>query len=206
MNLYDLKEKKPVSVHDKEVANYLTLEGDRYAPLKGHKYMVVDEKTEEANEVLGENLRQQMGEGRTITSPHRYAVRQELKAEKSQVGQFFKSMGNEALLLGLGDIGNQASNPWEELIAEEEKELFGTAKTAGAVVGNVAPFLIPALWGGAAAKMVGKTALQQGIKKALKGGAKGAKYIPSGAAIRASMGSAKKLGEWFAKGVGKPLS
>ena len=195
MQVYDLNQKKAIEVKDNDADKYLLLEGDRYVPVKGYKYMVVDEKSGEGQQVLGENLRAAMGDGKTLTSIDRYAVRKELQADRSQTGEFFKQMGNEALLLGLGDLSkDKPQNAFQEMIVEEEKNLFGKAHTAGTVAGTIAPFLAGGV--GGLARLAGKGAAKAAVRTALKGAGK----LPSSSiGMKLPLKAAEKGGEAFSK-------
>ena len=189
LQIFDLKEKKAVSVKDTDVNNYLLLEGDRYVPVQGQKYMVIDEKTGDGQEVLGENLRQAMGDGKTLTSLERYSVRKQLEAQRSQAGEFFKQTANEALTLGLADLLKQKpSNPFEQMIVDEEQKIFGKAKTAGTIAGNILPFLLGGVGGMA---RLGAKAQVKLLTSVLKGVGK----LPSAQVLKATLKGSEKAGK-----------
>ena len=179
LKLYDQKERKVVEVKEDDILSKITLDTGRFTPVQGEKYMVYDKNTGEANQVLGENLNQALGNGKNITTPELYTIRKQLQEDHSQLGQFAKSFYNEAVLLGLG--GDKPKNEWERKVKEEKEKLFGTAQTAGKWAGVLAPFLA-----GGVAGLV-KTGAKQVAKNVVKKGLQGAGKLPSALAIKGTM-------------------
>ena len=195
--LFNLTTKQPEEFTPKEAYSRLNLEQDKYAPIKDEKYFM-ENKDGRMQEVLGQNVFSSMGDGYRLQDEDTYAIRKQLRAENSQVGQFAKSMVGEALTFGLyDDIVNAPKNPLEEEIKRNRDEIFGTARQAGEITGMIAPFALGGI--GGIARLAGKGVIKQAVRTGLKGVGK----APSGLLVSGALKAAKGAGEKAAKIVAK---
>ena len=206
--LFDLKTNAAVEFKEDDAAMRLNLDGERYVPIKGEKYAIKDNETDQVEEVLGENLRQAFGNNKSLLNFERYAIRKQLESEQSSFGQALKSAANSALTLDLAPefwgLRGRPENPWEEKVKEVETELFGGAQSKGAIVGDILPFLAGGLGGilRAGAKKATKAGVKAGLKRA-ETASKVAGALPSAQAIKAQLKLSNKAGDLALKGAKK---
>ena len=202
IKLYDYQTKAPVDFEDADAIMKLSLEGDRYFPIKDRKYAVEDRHTGEVSEILGQDLRQNMGSGKNLLDFNRHTARKQALSERSQSGQFLKSLAGEALTLGIADFEKRKiNNPWDKIVAKEEEQIFGTARSLGSMAGGILPFLLGGLGG---VIRGGASSIVKGVtKSALKGVGKA---TPSSIALKASLGASEKLGKKLAQYGGQSVA
>ena len=198
----NFKTNQIVELPEDDAGHYLVLESEKYGPVRNEKYIVVDKETDEAEVVLGENLYQSLGEGKTLTNFDRYMTRKQLQAEHSQFGEGAKAALWEAVTLGVKDaMKSDPDSPLEKMQDEVYQELFGTARGVGKGVGVIAPFaagygaLRLGVKGGLKLlkpllKTIGKAPSAKVLKEVIKVSDKGGKLAAKGAA---KLGAGKRV-------------
>ena len=171
----------------------LRLEPDTYIPLNDETYIVRGEDGV-FHKTSGKDLNRVLGDtSGNLVSVDDYAVESAVRAEYSKTGQFIKSLGSEALLLGLNKNKALPEDPLSKAIELKRRELFGGAEAAGSLTGAVAPFIAGGVGG------VFASTAKAGAKKALGKGLKVAGKLPSAQVFKI----ADKAGGSIAKGLGK---
>ena len=191
--IFDSKLNKIIEVDSREAATSLVLEPERYSPVKDSKYMVVDNNTGSGEMVSGQNLYQSIGDGKSLTDLDDLSELKTSNSAARHIWEFGKSFLNEAFLLGLGSaFKKDPTNPYEQMKAEDEQELFGGTRSFGRGAGMVVPWLLGGL--GGFIKLGAKTAIKKGLKPLIKYG----KKAPSAQVITKAIQASDKAGD-FAK-------
>ncbi len=192
IRVFDLKTRKGLQLNDKEALEKMTIEGDRYLPVRDDDYIVIKENGE-GEKVKGRDLMASLGDGGKLMDPDRYAIRKELEAENSKGGQFIKGFLSEALTLGLVDSLVAPNNPHAQMVEKERKELFGGAESWGRAAGNIIPFALGGVGG------LLSQGVKAGAKKAVGKAFTGAGKLPSAQVLKVATKSGDKLASLGAK-------
>ena len=198
IKIYDYQKKQVLQLKDEEATTKLILYPNQFGPIRNEKYMVINDETGEGKQVLGQNLRQELGNNNSLMDINRFNIRQMIQAENSQFGVLGKAAVEEALMLGLPDLFRSGpSNPFEQMIEEEYQKEFGTSSAIGKGLGLVGPFLAGGIGG------VIHAGAKQAVKGAVKTGLNLAGKLPSAQVLKGAIKASDKAGALAAKGVQK---
>ena len=199
--LYNKKTKKNEQVLDSSVTQLLKQDNSPYLPVPTANYLVSEDTFGESKRVSGNDLYSHLNSGYNLVDETYKRAKEYVKETGSATKQFFGQVIDEGLTLGISEEikNNMEKNPYQKMLIQAEKDVYGTSRTLGAVTGFLAPLIAT---GGAA--LLGKGAAKAGVKgvmsKVGQAVGKGAKATPVNALVQLSHGAGKVGAKALSKG------